>query len=68
MLLSVVFLWIYRSAFTPLKYAKHVIFKGKPPLPHHMPSLRDFAKEDVTTLIVTMQNTISGWMIIIEQQ
>ena len=47
------------SSISPLRYRRHLIFKGKLPLPNNLPSIRSDGK-DASTLIVTLADIGSG--------
>ena len=47
------------SSISPLRYRKHKIFPGKPPLPDFLPGIR-CDESNATTLVVTMSDVFCG--------
>jgi hypothetical protein len=48
------------SSIAPLRYRKHRIYKGKLPIPDHLPEVRCYSENEASTLVVTLSDIISG--------
>lgn len=48
------------STISPLKYRKHKIYRGKLPMPEHMPSIRCHSEFEASTLVITMADSTTG--------
>ena len=48
------------SSISPLRYRKHRIYRGKLPIPDHMPSIRTETYDEASTLVVTMADVVTG--------
>lgn len=48
------------STISPLRYRKHKIYRGKMPMPDHMPSIRCRSEFEASTLLITMVDAASG--------
>lgn len=47
------------SSISPLRFRKHRVIAGKPPLPNYLPGIR-CTESDATTLVVTMSDIYAG--------